>query len=163
MHGTNESHGNAFQSWIARPATEAKTQILAISTEGAVWPPASGVHLAQRFSRPVWVAVRAHNLPELDRHLTPNSNGRESRGESVVSILDRTGGQSTVSLPYFPAWWCKGSTGDFDSPSHGSNPCRAAIRRTTSCVTLGERSKILCPPCVPLLNLARAINFWEKE
>ena len=27
---------------------------------------------------------------------------------------------------YTLAWWCKGSTGDFDSPSPGSNPGRAA-------------------------------------
>src|SRR3954469_7791199 len=34
-----------------------------------------------------------------------------------------------LSFPRSTAWWCNGSTGDFDSPSHGSNPCRAAIRR----------------------------------
>src|SRR5476649_1863468 len=30
------------------------------------------------------------------------------------------------SSVHFFAWWCNGSTGDFDSPSPGSNPGRAA-------------------------------------
>ena len=47
----------------------------------------------------------------------------------VFSILDHVEPPRTVSLPQFSARWCNGSTGDFDSPSHGSNPCRAAIRR----------------------------------
>lgn len=49
--------------------------------------------------------------------------------KGLDSALDRVKvGAARSSVPIF-AWWCNGSTGDFDSPSPGSNPGRAAICR----------------------------------
>lgn len=44
-------------------------------------------------------------------------------------LTPATGNTACCSFADFTAWWCNGSTGDFDSPSHGSNPCRAATSK----------------------------------
>lgn len=66
------------------------------------------------------------------------------RKPGFVSILDRMRLRRSVSPPHFTAWWCNGSTGDFDSPSHGSNPCRAATSDQNPNFFQGESKSAVC-------------------
>jgi glucosamine--fructose-6-phosphate aminotransferase (isomerizing) len=51
----------------------------------------------------------------------------DSGGRAHAPVPRLTTRHSGTRYPFHCfAWWCNGSTGDFDSPSHGSNPCRAA-------------------------------------
>src|SRR5665213_2918020 len=52
----------------------------------------------------------------------PSAKGLDYAVDGVIV------GRARSSVHFF-AWWCNGSTGDFDSPSPGSNPGRAASFR----------------------------------
>ena len=51
---------------------------------------------------------------------------RNAPRRAFPPLTDPRRGRQPHPLAGFGAWWCNGSTGDFDSPSPGSNPGRAA-------------------------------------
>ena len=58
----------------------------------------------------------------------------------LISALDPLRAELFFRPLTSTAWWCNGSTGDFDSPSHGSNPCRAA--KTRRVLATGHRENL---------------------
>src|ERR1700678_1428815 len=62
----------------------------------------------------------------------PSAKGLDYAVDGIIVGVARS------SLQFF-AWWCNGSTGDFDSPSPGSNPGRAASLGSPPLLSQGPR------------------------
>ena len=86
-------------------------------------------HQAVTTPRSKETAARDGPTAAFDPENSPlNQSPRESRSRDL-SFPALTARARIAALPVLrsTAWWCNGSTGDFDSPSPGSNPGRAAI------------------------------------